>query len=169
MFSPLPVEMARLPSNLVLIAFVAIYMVKYGTPAHLSTIYTVKYLVLIAFVAILTVKYVAFYSSDATYMVKYVVFYSFFLNFMFASSFVFLQNIRVLPYESLREASISAAWCSALQNTRFLLCSTHPFFAQAVSEARIAAEGCVFSLVDVCFLVFLTLFVVLPRTWDSLG
>jgi hypothetical protein len=70
--------------HLFLIAFVAIYMVKYGTPAHLCAIYTVKYLVLIAFVAILTVKYVAFYSSDAKYTVKYLVFYSFFLKFMFA-------------------------------------------------------------------------------------
>ena len=68
----------------------------------------------------------------------------------------FLSKHMCFYSQTLREASISAAWCSTLQNTRFIRCATHLFFARAVSEARIAAEGCVFSLVDVCFFVFST-------------
>ena len=97
---------------LLLVVLAHICAVKYGTNAHLCAIHTVKHLILIAFVAVYMVKYVGFYSFLSIYTVKYVGFYSFvFIYTVFDVTF-FLQIIGVLPYESLREASISAAWRS---------------------------------------------------------
>ena len=92
--------------------FVAIYMVKYGTNAHLCAIHTVKHLILIAFVAIYMVKYGTPAHLRAIYTVKYI-YPTAFCNISFVVFVTFfLQIIGVLPYESLREASISAAWRS---------------------------------------------------------